>query len=158
MQGKISIEQFVQNSGYKESTIFKNRNKIPGLKYIDGEYIIIKGTRYPYNLGANKLKDAADRRYCLLDAISKFKYIDSDMLRLEQEQFEEILKELLDADLIKENHLGNKYGANAYDSTPKGDRVLENKRKEAKQEITKLISSAAGHFTGAVISEIYSIV
>ena len=154
---RISIDTFVALSGYKESTIFRNREKIPGLSYKEGEYCIIKGTRYPYNMGSNKLKDSSDRRFCLLDAIHKYKYIDSVKLKMYQEQFVDMLRELLDAELIKENHLGNNYGANAYDCTPKGEELVKRQRYEAIREITELVSSAAGHFTGAVISEVYMI-
>ena len=64
-----------------------------------------------------------------------------------------MLKELLNAELICENHLINKYGANAYDCTSKGDALLKKSKAESVKEITDLVASAAGHFTGAFISE-----
>lgn len=156
MSEKISIEQFIEQTGCKRKTIIKNKEKIPGLKYIDGEFIIIRGTRYPYNIGANKLKDSEARRYCLLDAINKYKYIDFHILRLDQKQFKKMLKDLLDAGLIEANHLGNNYGANAYDCTNKGIAIMKRHRNEAIKDITDIIASAKGHFTGAVISEVYN--
>lgn len=156
MSEKISIEQFIEQTGYKRKTIIKNKDKIPGLKYIDGEFIIKKGTRYPYNIGANKLEDSEDRRYCLLDAINKYKYIDYRILRFDQKQFKKMLEDFLNAGLIEENHLGNNFGANAYDCTNKGIAVMKQHRNEAIKDITDIIASATGHFTGAVISEVYS--
>ena len=149
----IDIQTFLELAGVKEETVKKNKNNIPGLTYESGVYCILKGTRYPYNIRSAKLRDSADRRYYLLDAVSKYKYIDCKKLRIYHEQFESLLIELLDAGLIQENRLGNNYRANAYDGTAKGDEVLKRQKTEAVQLITQMVSSAAGHFVGAVISE-----
>ena len=41
---KITIEIFLKIASVKESTIKKNRDKIPGLTYTNGTYDILKGT------------------------------------------------------------------------------------------------------------------
>lgn len=110
-KNKVSIEEFIKIANVKKETIKKNRNKIPGLTYENGEFDIVKGTRYPGDYHRYKLKNSADRRYLLLKAISEYKYIDHIPLQVYPEQFKELLKELLDAKLIKENHLYNNFGA-----------------------------------------------
>ena len=107
-KNKVSIEEFIKIANVKKETIKKNRNKIPGLTYENGEFDIVKGMRYPGDYHRYKLKNSADRRYLLLKAISEYKYIDHIPLQVYPEQFKELLKELLDAKLIKENHLYNK--------------------------------------------------
>ena len=153
---KITIEEFVAISGVKKTTIRKNSSKIPGLRYINGEYEIIKGTRYPGDFHRYKLKNSGERRYVLLKAISEYKYIDHIKLRLYKEQFDALLRELLDAELICENHLFNHFGANAYDCTPHGDEILKQEKAAAIQSITNCVASASGHFLGAIISEVFN--
>jgi hypothetical protein len=157
MEGnKVSIGEFLNIAGVKLNTVKKNAEKIPGLKYENGDFDILSGTRYPGDFQRYKLENSADRRYVLLKAISEYKYIDSTKLKVYPEQFKSFLKELLDAGLISENGLSNHYGANAYDCTKLGDDVLKlGKKSEIIDRITELISSATGHFMGAVISEIY---
>ena len=46
-KNKVSIEEFIKIANVKKETIKKNRNKIPGLTYENGEFDIVKGTRYP---------------------------------------------------------------------------------------------------------------
>lgn len=151
---KISIDEFVRISQRKISTIRKNHAHIPGLKFHEGKYDILKGTRYPCDLHRYKIKDSADRRYLLLKAISEYEYIDHVKLKIYHEQFIDLIKELLDAGLIRENHLHNHYGANAYDCTALGDALLKKRKYEAIKEITEIVASAAGSFVGNVISEV----
>ena len=150
---RISIEDFLLIAGVKIDTVKRKKDEIPGLTYKNGKFDIVKGTRYPYSKGNNRLKTSADRRYHLLLATSQYKYIDHLILQVYQEQFEEMIEELLEAGLIKPNHLYNEYGANAYDCTPKGDEILKLGKKEAIGYITELIAKGAGHFVGAVLSE-----
>lgn len=149
-EGYISIEEFIRIAGVKEVTIKRNRDKIPGLSYENGEYLIIEGTRYPFNIGRNKMKDSNDRRYLLLKAISENKYIDHNTLGIYNQQFEQFLRDLLDANLIRNNGMQNHYGANSYDCTEIGDRILLNK-KTAKTEIAKAIAEVAGTFVGTAL-------
>ena len=151
----ITIEEFVIIAGVKQSTIKKNAKRIPGLNYINGEFHIIDGPRYPGNYKKYKLTNSEKRRYVLLKAISEYKYIDHLSLQVYREQFRDLLQELLDAGLIRENGMPNHYGANAYDCTRKGDEIIKRKQNEAIKEISELVSNSAGHFAGAVISEVY---
>lgn len=151
----VSMDEFLAMAGVKLSTVRKNIDKIPGLDYKNGEFLILNGTRYPFNLRGYKLKNSADRRYVLLKAISEYKYIDSLKLGVYQEQFKSLLKELLEAKLICENGLPNHFGANAYDCTRMGDEVLRLEKSECIHKISELISSPLGHFVGAIISKLY---
>lgn len=153
----ISFEEFVRNSGVSERTVRKRYREIPGIELTDsGEFRILSGTRYPFNMRNYKLEDSADRRYILLKAISQYKYISCIDIRVEQAQFERTLYELLNAGLIQRNNLSNAYGANAYDCTIKGGELLQmakiNKMK-AKKEMCILVAKVSGAFAGAVISE-----
>lgn len=149
----ISIEEFLEIAGVKLETVKKHKDEIPGLLYSDGYIRIIEGTRYPC-FYKDKIENFADRRYLLLRAISENKYIDHQKLRVYPAQFKDLLKDLLDADLIRENHMANHYGANAYDSTPKGDELLHLTKRKAIKEIAILVAEFSGHFTGAVLSEV----
>ena len=149
---RVSIDDFLQIAKVKLSTVKKNRKKIPGLTYANGKFDIVKGTRYPFDIHRYKIKDSADRRYLLLLAISQYKYIDHLKLGVYQEQFEELLKELLDGGLIKHNHLYNEYGANAYDCTIQGDEIIKLRKDEAVKQIAEVLSSCAGRFVGGVLS------
>ena len=50
---------------------------------------------------------------------------------------------------------GSPHGANAYDCSPRGDELLKSSEQKAKSELVNLIASAAGAYTGAVISQIF---
>ena len=150
----ISIDEFVRIAGVKESTIRKNKDKIPGLSYNKGTYSIIDGTRYPCDLHRYKISNSADKRYLLLKAISEYKYISHLDLGLYHQQFVEMIRELLDAGLIRPNNMANRYGANFYDCTREGDELLRQQKNSAINEISNLIIAAAGKFVGNVISEV----
>lgn len=151
----IEFDEFVNNSGFKESTIKRNYKQIPGLQKTKNGFRVLSGTRYPYNLGNTKIEDSASKRYVLLKAISNYKYISHKELRVEYHQFETMLREFLSAGLIQKNNLSNTYGANAYDCTPLGDEMILRNNKRAKQELLKLISENAGTFVGAIISQVF---
>ena len=154
----IEFDEFVNNSGFKESTIKRNYKQIPGLQKTKNGFRVLSGTRYPYNLGNTKIEDSASKRYVLLKAISNYKYISHKELRIEYSQFETMLKELISAGLIQRNNLSNTYGANAYDCTPLGDELISHKDKKSRRELLKIIADVAGTFTGAVVSQIYDVV
>lgn len=152
-ENNISIEEFLKIAGVKRNTVIKHKDEIPGLLFLNGEFRIIKGTRYPC-FYKDKIRDFSDRRYLLLKAISENKYIDYLKLRVYPDQFQELLRELLDAELIRENNMPNHYGANAYDSTYKGDDLLKMRKEKSIIEIANMVATAAGHFVGAVVSDI----
>lgn len=153
----IKFDEFVNNSGFKETTIKRKYKQIPGLIKNGKEFRVISGTRYPYRLRNKKIEDSSSKRYVLLKAISQYKYISHKELRIEHPQFETMLKELISAGLIQKNNLSNTYGANAYDCTPLGDELINHKEKKARRELLKIIAEVAGTFTGAVVSQIYDV-
>ena len=63
MNEHITIEEFVNIAGVKESTIKKRKNSIPGLKYENDKFIILSGTRYPCDLHRYKLKNSARQHH-----------------------------------------------------------------------------------------------
>ena len=125
----VEFDEFVNNSGFKETTIKCKYKQIPGLIKNGKEFRIISGTRYPYHLRNTKIEDSSSKRYVLLKAISQYKYISHKELRIKHSQFETMLKELFSAGLIQRNNLSNTYGANAYDCTPLGDEFINQKEK-----------------------------
>ncbi|MBQ9210355.1 MAG: hypothetical protein IJ153_01520 [Clostridia bacterium] len=150
----IPLEQFANNAGKSVETIKRYYRSIPGITYVGGVYRIMSGTRYPFALGRNRIDTSAEKRRILLKAISEYKFIDCFKLRIEQLQFENMLRDLLTCGLIAENGLPNHFGANAYDCTELGDTVIEMKKTEAISQIANLIAEAAGRFAGAIISQV----
>ena len=151
----IDFEDFVNNAGVKESTIKRRYKKIPGIIKTKKGFRVISGTRYPYNIGNTNIEDSASKRFTLLKAISKYKFISHRELRLEPPQFENMLRDLLSAGLIERNNLSNTYGANAYDCTPKGEEIISQKDKTARESLIRTIATATGTFTGAILSQIF---
>lgn len=147
----IDFSDFVKLSGKKENTVKKNHANIPGIEKVGKEYRVLSGTRYPCDLHRYKINNSADRRYILLKTISEYKYISHKDLRLEELQFYTMLNELFEAGLICKNGLCNGFGANAYDCTPAGDKVLMKAKHEAIAEITLLVAEATGKFIGAAL-------
>ena len=151
----IDFEDFVNNVGVKESTIKRRYKKIPGVIKTQKGFRVISGTRYPYNIGNTNIDDSASKRFTLLKAISKYKYISHKELRIEPPQFEAMLRDLLSAGLIQCNNLSNTYGANANDCTVQGEELLNQKDKTARESLITTIAAATGTFTGAVLSQIF---
>ena len=146
----MTIEEFLIISDVKESTIHKRKKEIPGLTYINGEYKIIDGTRYPYNLGNSKLKEQEDKILALLKATSRNRYIDHKMLKLQKKQFERLLNELERNGYIEENGTNNPFGANAYDLTFKGAELVQLSRNKALRTLSEIAGRFAGGFAAAV--------
>lgn len=153
----IELDDFVNISGVKETTIKKNYKRIPGFQKTEIGFRILSGTRYPFNLRNTNLDDSISKRYTLLKAISKYQYISHKELRVEHKQFEDMLRELLSAGLIKNNNLSNTYGANAYDCTSIGDEFINKTNKSNLIEFLNAATATAGTFTGAVLSQIYDV-
>lgn len=145
----ISLEEFAKKSAVAEATIKKRYKEIPGVTKNGSIYTVLSGTRYPCDKRRIKPKNSNDRRYLLLRTISEYRYISHEHLMLEKKQFDDMLKELLQARLIKKNDLCNSFGANAFDCTAKGDAVLKQHKKEAIREIALLVAEALGTFANA---------
>lgn len=151
----IEFEDFVSNTGLKKSTVERNYKKIPGIEKKNDKYIVLSGTRYWFSdLHRYKIDDSYQKRFVLLKAISKFRYISHKELRIEKPQFDKMLRDLLSAELIEPNNLSNCYGANAYDVTDKGATLMHKNDKTAKTELITAIAEVAGTFTGAIISQV----
>ena len=151
----IEFEDFVSNIGLKKSNVERNYKKIPGIEKKNDKYIVLSGTRYWFSdLHRYKIDDSYQKRFVLLKAISKFRYISHKELRIEKPQFDKMLRDLLSAELIEPNNLSNCYGANAYDVTDKGATLMHKNDKTAKTELITAIAEVAGTFTGAIISQV----
>ncbi len=145
----ISIAEFAKLCDIKEKTILKRQAKIPGVEKHGGAYRVLVGTRYPMQTGKFTIEDAEDRRYVLLQAISRYRYIDAGMLGIYPHSFEIYIKELESAGLIVNNNSINTEGANACDCTVNGSAILKKKKQQAKHDILNAIAAAVGHFAGA---------
>ena len=152
----IPFEEFVKNSGVKESTIKRRYKEIPGIEKTDDGFRVLSGTRYPCSLKRFKLKNSNEKRYALLQKISEYKYVTHKDLRVEYLQFMDMLRDFLSAGLIQPNNLCNEYGANAYDCTMLGDELLQGRKETNIKRMANLIAEASGIFTGAVISKVSS--
>ena len=151
---RIPLEQFAANAKKSVNTIKRNYTRIPGITRINGEFQVLSGTRYPFQIKKFSIDTSKEKRRALLIAISRYEYIDCYALRIEQRQFKRMLRDLLNAGLIEDNGLANHYGANAYDCTELGAQVASEEKWKTIDRITELVAETAGHFTGTVISEI----
>lgn len=133
----ITLEDFLNQCGLKEQTIYKNRNKIKGLEYSNGEYKIPEGTRYPFNIGHNKLKTSEKKRYLILKAIGEYRYIDGKMLHMSSNDFEAMVKQLHRSKLICRTNTKNKYGTNMYILESAAEILL----KEKKEVVLKILEN-----------------
>ena len=149
----MTIEELADFNGIEVATVKKRLGQIPGVELIDGEYVIPDGSRYPYDAHRYKFNDIDKRRRALLDAISKFKYVDSKTLKMTEESFVVMLEELEKAGYIMNNGSSNEYGANKYDTTLLYAQDVELNPKKFMDRIANKISGMAGHFVGGVISE-----
>jgi hypothetical protein len=143
--GYITFEEFVNISKVKENTVIKRYKEIPGIEKTDKGFVVLSGTRYPFDKRMLRgAKNSESKRYYLLKAISEYKYISEKELGLEKIQFNNMLDELLRANLIKENGTNNIYGANRYDCTISGDKVLMEKKNYAIKYISELVANGVG--------------
>ena len=140
----MTIEEVARNSNVKVKTV---KNKIESIKGITVD--IIPGTRYPYNLGSTSLKTREDKEVALMTATCRSRYIDNEMLNMEQESFACLISELCTKGLLQENGTNNPYGANAYDVTIDAGSFLRAK----KQEKINMIASAVGSIFGAYMKQ-----
>ena len=101
----ISFDEFVNNSGVKESTIKRRYKLIPGITKSNAGFTVVSGTRYPCDLHRYGLKNSGEKRFALLKMISQYKYVTHKDLKIEYKQFQDMLRELLSAGLIQYNNL-----------------------------------------------------
>ena len=121
----ITIEEFSKMYNIKVSTIKKRINEIHLAKKIDGEWYILKGTRYPYRK-SKKIKK--EKMYItVLKAIEERKYIDENYFKIYKEDFNGILSILEENKYIKKINTLNNYGANNYITTMLGSRTIREK-------------------------------
>lgn len=150
----MTVKELSDISGINEKTIIKNYEKIPGMQYLDNKWILPDGSRYPYNLRRNQLKNMEDRVCCLLKATADFKYVDHKMLKMPKEPFDRVLKDLVEYGVLEENENDNMYGANHYDITLKYIEIKHNK----KRQNVLLIAEFIGSFCGTAYSAIRDVV
>lgn len=152
MDKYISLKEFTQmckKNGIRtsEKTIKKRYKEIPGIIKENDEYKVLEGTRYPINKNF-KVKNTDDVFKWMLKAIYKNRYIDYTYLGIYQNDFDFILKELLNEKYIKNNRSKNRYGANSYSITQKGIELMNMKE----FEIEKRIEVLSRMFVGPAIA------
>ena len=148
----VSKEEFLKKYAISEKTFNNRINDIPGVIHKNDETLIVYGTRYPFNLRNAKLKDAASNYYIILKAINSYRYIDEKMLKIYRNDFVVLLRELIKANLITNNHSPNTYGANSYNTTKLGMECVSESRKKAIISIRNAIESCVAKIAVEVIS------
>ncbi len=139
----ISVQAFANRYNLKTDTVKKNINRIAGIKLIDNEYLIPDSSRYPYNIGRNKLATRDEKCYVLLKATSQSRYVDETMLKMSTASFNTLITELVKKGLLQKNSSNNPHGANRYDTTLLADETLKNSKKKAMTEIANILAGAA---------------
>ena len=89
----ISLEDFHNISNISLNTIKRNVERIPGIEKEKESFRVLRGTRYPANMRRFKSNEFARKRYQLLKAICEDRYVDEVMLRCDELQFEDFIKE-----------------------------------------------------------------
>lgn len=144
----MTLDEFSNIYSKQPSTVKKNMERIPGIEYVNREYIVIEGTRYFYTVRSH-INNNFDRIYEILKALNKNQYVDSKMLRCSEEDFNYLLKQLQERNLIEQNHCQNQYGANGYNITISGMEYANMEKTKALKTFTEI----TGTFVGAVISQ-----
>ena len=155
MEKYVSLEEFLNISQVSKKTVQRRYKDIPGIKYKNGKFEILEGTRFPFNIRHNALKTDGDRLLVLLKAVDQRKYIDASILRVYQSDFEELLGTLLHEGLVKRYHSVNHYGANAYRITEKGIEYRKKKKREWAEWAATVIGKAIKGGSADVISEVW---
>lgn len=155
MEKYVSLEDFLNVNQVSKKTVQKRYKDIPGIKYKNGKFEILEGTRFPFNIRHNALKTDGDRLLVLLKAIDQTKYIDASILRVYQKDFEELLRTLLYEGLIRPYDSANHYGANAYKITEKGIEYRKKKKREWVEWVATIIGIAIAGGSADVISEVW---
>lgn len=147
----ISMDNFANICGRKVSTIQKRYKDIPGIVKDGSRYMVLQGTRYPFSYKRYKLDSSSDRRYVLLKAISKYEYISYKELKLSPSQFEKMLLDFEQAGLVQKNDHDNRFGANGYDCTAKGDDLLAQIEKKGWREKAEFAAKIFAEILGEAI-------
>ena len=149
----MTVSELSIISAISEKQVTKRWKEIRGAKKEDGVISFPEGSRYPFDLHRYKLINQEKRRLALLDAISCYRYVDNVSLKMPEESFKSLVKELCDAGLIRKNGTHNQYGANAYDTTIRYDEIRSHNIRKRISEITNIVASASGHFVGSIVAE-----
>lgn len=131
----ITLEEFSNMVDIKETTIKKNYKKIPGIEIIDGEYYVLKGTRYPGKVNMYKIETLIDKEYVMLKLTSQFKYIDHKMLKIYQNDFNNMTNSLVEKGYLIKNDSLNKYGLNEYYCPVEVRDIFKTKKREQAIEL-----------------------
>lgn len=152
----ITVEEFLNNANITEKTFLKKYKNIPGVTFEEGKFLILKGTRYPYNMRHNKPNTSLKKKMLLLKAIANYKYISHREIGVEVEQFKDFLTCFLKDGFIKCNYLCNEYGANYYDITNNGEEYLRQSSLKKLRDVALISSESMGVFVGTIISKVYN--
>ena len=127
----MDLEQFVGESGISADTIKRRLADIAGaVKNEDGTLFFPEGTRYPYE--HRKIKTDIEYKYrVILMATKRSRYIDASYLNVSAEMFAAMLRALEAGGYLFDTGNGNPYGANRYITTPKGNRLANERRDKA---------------------------
>ena len=142
------MEEFLAIAHIKEKTFRKRISEIKGVHMNGKEILIEEGTRYPLpkRYKANQL---GQKYYLILKSASIPRYIDNLFLGIYQSEFEKMLDDLAKAGLLWRNGLTNRFGANQYSLTEKGEEALLKRKREAITWIVDLLSKTVGNIASA---------
>lgn len=142
----MTIERFANTCNRKIENVKKRIEEIKGAEYINGEWNIPEGSRWPYNKGNSKFRNQEDRIYAILTATDRYEYIDNEILGMSVVAFECLIQELLDAGLLRLNGNDNHYGANKYDVTMEFIDKKANEKRKTLYNISVYFGAACGEF------------
>ena len=149
----MTIDDLAKYSSVSQSTIKRKYRTIPGILKEETGFIIPDGTRYPFDVHRYGFKDMGTRYAALLDATSKNRYIDNEVLCIDEYSFRSMISDLLKVGYLCENGTGNMLGANRFNTTFKYEQIKKERANKRTQTIINnlsqigaaLISFAAGN-------------
>ena len=133
----VSLEVFAKRYGIKPKTIIKRKDIPFTTKKIDGIFTVEEGERYPYD--KKHLKNLHNKpdsylRYQILKATSLRRYIDHNMLGIEEYLFDLFIDFLMENGFFEIYPVGNAKGANAYRATELGESFINEYEKVKNDE------------------------
>ena len=152
----MTVSEMANISDIKEKQVRKRWRDIPGATIENGVITFPEGSRYPYpKRKRNFQKRGQIKRYKLiLEATEAQRFVDHTYLQMTENSFQDILNDLVRAELLEENGSQNPYGANKYKVTSGYAELEYNNMIKSLEDFAKIttpiVTSLAGITIGAL--------
>lgn len=145
-QQPITVEAFASACGLTTPAVLSHADELKRQgAWLDesGALLLPYGSRRHYNLGSTKLDGDGKRYYTILKATSMKCYVDAQVIDVLPEEFDAMIRALVDAGLLVSSGVANDHGANGYVCTPGATALLEEKAQKAAKRLMEILGTAA---------------